>query len=50
MYDFYSQKAKKQKTTGFILLGSGLAVGISGMAIFSNNFWEDDGGIRMLEQ
>lgn len=44
MFDFYSHKAKKQKTTGFILLGVGLAVGISGLAIFSNNFWENDGG------
>lgn len=39
MYDFYSQKAKKQKTTGWILFGVGLGAVIGGTAIISNNFY-----------
>jgi len=44
MYDFYSLKAKKQKTTGWILLGTGLAATIGGYAIMANNFdlWDSD--------
>lgn len=44
MYNFYSFKSKKKKKTGLILLGSGLAATVAGIAIASNNFWEDDGG------
>ena len=44
LYDFYSFKSKKQKKTGLILLGSGLAATVVGLAIGSNNFWEDNSG------
>jgi len=44
VYDFYNLKAKRQKKTGLILLGSGLVATVAGIAIASNNFWEDDGG------
>jgi len=43
MYDFYSQKAKKQKTTGWILLGTGLAATVGGLAIMANNLYIWDG-------
>lgn len=39
MYDFYSQKAKKQKRTGWILLGTGIAATVVGSAIMANNFY-----------
>ena len=49
MYDFYSLKAKKQKTTGWILLGTGLAATVGGYAIMANNFdlfdSDSDGGL-----
>jgi hypothetical protein len=49
VYDFYSLKAKKQKTTGWILLGTGLAATVGGYAIMANNFdlfdSDSDGGL-----
>ena len=48
VYDYYNFKAKKQKKTGWILLGVGLAATAGGYAIMANNFsiWgnESDGG------
>ena len=38
MYDFYSFKSKKQKKTGWILLGTGLTASAGGLAIMANNF------------
>ena len=37
MYDFHYEKHKKQKKTGFILLGSGVAVFVGGGLIGANN-------------
>ena len=37
MYDFHYEKYKKQKKTGFILLGSGVAVFLGGGLIGANN-------------
>ena len=37
MYDFHYEKHKKQKKTGFILLGSGVAASLAGVLIGSNS-------------
>lgn len=45
MYDFHYAKSKKQKKTGFILLGSGLVATGAGLLIASNsNVLSDDAG------
>ena len=45
MYDFYISKSKKQKKTGWILLGSGVVATGAGLLIASNsNVLSDDGG------
>ena len=42
VYDYYNFKAKKQKKTGWILLGTGLAATAGGYAIMMNNLdWWD---------
>ena len=45
IYDFHYAKSKKQKKTGFILLGSGIAATGAGLLIAANsNVLSDDGG------
>ena len=43
MYDFYISKHKKLKTTGWILLGTGVAAMGVGVAIAANSLYSDDG-------
>ena len=38
MYDFYIAKNKKLKTTGWILLGTGVGACLAGASIAANNF------------
>lgn len=38
--NYYLEKSKNQKTTAWILLGSGTAMAIGGAIGFSENFWE----------
>jgi hypothetical protein len=46
---YYLQKNKRQKTTGWILLGGGLALYTAGIVSFSNNIWsESTGGAEVL--
>lgn len=44
MYDFYISKSKKQKKTGWILLGSGVVATGTGLLIASNSNVLSDGG------
>ena len=43
MYDFYISKHKKLKTTGWILLGTGVAAMAVGGAIIYNSIMDEDG-------
>jgi len=43
MYDFYISKHKKLRTTGFILLGTGVAALGVGAAIMYNSIMDEDG-------
>lgn len=46
MYDFHYEKHKKQKKTGFILLGSGVAATLAGVLIGSNSdSWSDEANL-----
>ncbi|ULQ54733.1 hypothetical protein [Flavihumibacter fluvii] len=51
----YLQKSKSQKTVGWVLLGTGVAVGIAGVIVFNQSDWlfegdsqTDTGGILFL--
>jgi thiamine pyrophosphate-dependent acetolactate synthase large subunit-like protein len=44
MYDFYSLKHKRLKTTGFILLGAGVGLTVGGIAVAaSSDSWDGAG-------